>query len=124
MVGNLNNKIMIRIKDNEVALEIFERASIKQAEATEQGNYKVGNKCYKEIKKAIDFLKKNNALEILDICLNSHFVGVRLWAAYYLLPIREKESMKILEEIAQGTGIHSLTAETTLSEWRKGNLKF
>lgn len=114
----------MKIKNLKEAIALFEEASIKQAEATEQGNYKVGNKCYKEIKKAIDFLKKNNALEILDICLNSHFVGVRLWAAYYLLPIREKESMKILEEIAQGTGIHSLTAETTLSEWRKGNLKF
>ncbi|MEH6305238.1 hypothetical protein RYH73_06265 [Olivibacter sp. CPCC 100613] len=44
--------------------------------------------------------------------------------AYYWLAVNEQEGIKVLEEIVKGSGIDSLTAETTLSEWKKGNLKF
>jgi hypothetical protein len=46
-----------------------------------------------------------------------------MWAATYLLPIKEDAASKALEEIANDVGIHSLTADTTLIEWRKGNLR-
>lgn len=115
---------MTKIKDLKTALEIFVEASIKQAEATEQGDYKMGNKYYNKIIDAANYLKNEDAINSLKVLLSSPFVGVRLWAACYWLSVDENEGVKVLEEIAKNTDIHSLTAETTLSEWNKGNLKF
>lgn len=114
----------MKIKDLKTALGIFKESSIKQAEATEKGDYKTGNKCYDRITKAANYLKKENAISSLKEFLSSDFVGVRLWAAYYWLSVDENEGTRVLEEIAKSTDIHSLSAETTLSEWKKGNLKF
>lgn len=116
--------IMIKIKNVQIALEIFEDACIRHSEATDQGDYKTGNKYYSKIIKAVIFLKSENAIHSLRNCLSSPFVGVRLWSACYWLPVNEQEWIDILEEIIKNPGINSLTAEMTLSEWRKGNLKF
>jgi hypothetical protein len=114
----------MKIKDIQTALEVFETASKKQAEATDQGDYKTGNKCYDRIIKSTDFLKKENALNRLEKYFTNSSIGVRLWSACYLLPINEQGGIKVLEEIAKSSGIHSLTAKTAIDEWRKGNLKF
>ena len=53
---------MMKIKDIQTALEIFEDACIKHSEATEQGDYKTGNKYHSKIMKAIAFLKNENAI--------------------------------------------------------------
>jgi hypothetical protein len=105
------------------ALALFEESAIIHAEATEQGNYKLANKSYAKIIEAINFLKSNHALMHLYDFLNHSSVGVRMWSATYLLPEKENDSIKTLKAIVNGGGIHSLTAETTISEWRKGNLK-
>ena len=114
---------MIKLKNIETALNQFEEAATMHAQATEQGNYKTGNKCYTVISRVIKFLKEENELKKLSSFLNHPSVGVRMWSATYLLPISENEGIKVLERIVGETGIHSLTAETTLIEWRKGNLK-
>jgi hypothetical protein len=113
----------MKIKNLEIALVLFEEAAIKHAEATEQGDYKTGNKNYKDIAKVIEYLKLNNQLLSLKQFLNNSSVGVRMWSATYLLPLIENESLKVLNEISNMQGIHSLTAKTTISEWQKGNLK-
>lgn len=112
------------IKNIESALALFQEAAAKQAEATEQGDYKTGNKCYDEIMSVLNFLRQNNSIQSLYAFLSAPSVGVRLWAASLLLPTHEKESIRVLKEIKKMEGVHSLTAETTISEWRKGNLKF
>jgi len=101
---------MTKITDTETALALFEEAAIKHGEATEQSDYKTGNRNYYIIEKAASYLQKES---------NS----VKVWAAAYLLTISEKEAIEVLERISQGVGIVSFGAETTLSEWRKGNLK-
>lgn len=115
---------MAKIKDIKTALEIFEEACIQHSEATEQGDYKTANKYYSKIIATIAFLKGENAITSLKDCLSSPFVAVRLWSACYWLPVDEKEGTEILTEIVKSPGINSLTAKTTLSEWKKGNLKF
>jgi len=114
---------MTRIKDIETALLKFEEAAVKHAEATENGDYKTGNKNYAVIAKVVVFLKEYDSIEKLTSFLNHKSVGVRMWAARYLLPVVEVEALRILKQIASGTGIHSFTAKTTVSEWEKGNLK-
>lgn len=114
---------MKKIRDIETALLNFEEAAKKQAEATDQGDFKTGNKNYAEIVKAITFLKEHDSMDKLSALLSHSYVGVRLWAASFLLPFIETEALRVLKEISSGSGIHSLTAETTLSEWEKGTLK-
>jgi hypothetical protein len=114
---------MTKIKDTSEALTLFEGAALKHAEATEQGDYKAGNKCYAVITKAVMFLKEQGDVQKLSDFINHNSVGVRIWAATYLLPVLEDEGIRALEQIAGLPGIHSLTAKTTLSEWRNGNLK-
>ncbi|WP_291529129.1 DUF2019 domain-containing protein [Bacteroides sp. UBA939] len=114
---------MIKLKDTKTALEKFEEAASKHAEATEQGDYKTANRCYAIIVKAIAFLKEQNEMHQLLKSLNHNSVGVRIWAATYLLAVEEREGIRVLEQIAKGTGICTFTAKTTLNEWKKGNLK-
>jgi len=113
---------MKKIKDIEAALDQFEDAATKHAEATEIGDYKTGNKCYVVIVRILAFLKEQDQVLALSKFLDHASVGVRMWAATFLLPFREEEGIKTLEQIAEEDGIHSLTAATTLKEWRKGNL--
>jgi len=115
---------MMKIKDISAALVLFEESAAKQAEATELGDYKAGNKYYDKVVEAANFLKATNSIDKIRGFLSHSSVGVRMWAAAYSLPFDEKEATKILREIINGSGIHALTAETTLMEWQKGNLKF
>jgi hypothetical protein len=114
---------MTKIKDITTALNLFEEAAMKHAEATVQGDYKMGNKCYVTISKATTFLKEEGEVLALLKFLPHSSIGVRMWTATYLLSVQENIGIKILEQIAAEEGIHSLTAKTTLSEWRKGKLK-
>ena len=114
---------MTKITDIDMALLTFEEASIKHAEATEQGDFKTGNKNYVIIAKIITFLKEHNSIDKLSEFLNHSSIGVRMWAATYLLPIKETEGLQVLNQIASETGILSFIAKTTVSEWEKGNLK-
>jgi len=115
---------MKKIKDIAAALLQFEEAANMHADATEHGDYKTANKCYANIAKVISLLKEQDEMQKLSELLNHNSIGVRIWAATYLLPVLEDEGLRVLKQIAGGTGIHSLTAKTTVSEWEKGNLKF
>lgn len=115
---------MKNIKNIEVALKLFEEASINQAKATEEGDYKKGNKYYDEIIRIGSFIKSEGAVNALKRLLSHSESGVRIWAAGYLLSVDEEAAIKVLDEVAKSSGIQSLIAETTLKEWKKGNLDF
>lgn len=114
---------MKKIESIADALSEFEVAANNHAQSTEQGNYKEANKNYGKIIKAITYLKEHNAINELAIFIGHASVGIRLWASTYLLPVKESEAMKVLQQIVKKGDIHSLTAETTINEWQKGNLK-
>nr|WP_305050885.1 hypothetical protein [Elizabethkingia bruuniana] len=40
------------------------------------------------------------------------------------MPINEEKAINVLKAITKQQGIIATTAEITLNEWRKGNLKF
>ncbi|MDB5140304.1 MAG: hypothetical protein JWR12_2220 [Mucilaginibacter sp.] len=113
----------MKIKDLCVALELFQAAANEHAKATEEGDYISANRNYKKIAAVITFIKAENALDSLLPYLNSKPVGVRIWASTYILPRYEKAGIKGLKEIVKSGGIHSLNAEMTLNEWKKGRLK-
>lgn len=114
---------MKKITDIEIAMKQFEEAAIAHEQATEKGDYKVANKSYTIITKAIAFLKEKSDIDKLSKFLTHESIGVRSWAATFLLPVQEDEAILVLEQIANGDGIRSFAAKTVLSEWRNGNLK-
>ena len=114
---------MKKIQNLETALLTFEQAALNHSEATEQGDYKVCNKSYSTIIKAVAYLREQNHLQELLPFLNNSSEGVRVIAAANLLPINGKEAIATLEDIAQGIGIQSFNAKMVLREWRKGTLK-
>lgn len=113
---------MESLKGIETASRKFEEAAIKHAEATEAGNCTQANESYQVIVKSARYLKETNSLKLLSKLLYSESVGARMWAATYLLPVFERNAMQILQTIANGNNIHSLTAKMTIDEWKKGNL--
>jgi Domain of unknown function (DUF2019) len=104
------------------ALTEFEIAANQHGEATEQGNYKEANKNYGKIAKVITFLKEQNSINELLPLIEHPSLGVRLWASTYLLPVKKEEAIRELKNIIRGGSFCAFTAETTLSEWKKGNL--
>jgi Iap family predicted aminopeptidase len=114
---------MTMIKDISMALSLFVEAATKHAEATKEGDYKTGNKNYDKAMKAFSYLKEQDSVDELLPYLNHDVVGVRLAAATCLLPKYEKKGVEVLEAISKSSDFFSFIAETTLSEWRKGNLK-
>ena len=114
---------MTKIKDITTALSLFVEAATKHAEATIEGDYKTGNKNYDKVLKSVSYLKEKGRIDELLQYLNHNVVGVRLAAATFLLPKYEKKGIEVLEEISKSSDFLSIIAETTLSEWKKGNLK-
>jgi hypothetical protein len=102
----------------------FEKAARLHAASTETGDYKAANSTYKKIIKLIELLKSHQSLNELIPYMEHENAGVRLWAVTYSLTTNETAALKALSAIAKNAGIHSLTAQTTISEWKKGNLKF
>ncbi len=113
-----------KIDDASMALSEFELGALAHTHALETGDYRTANKAYKQIVNAIDYLKEHNQILLLMNMLDNSSVGVQSWEACYLLPVREMEALSALEKIAQRHDIQGFSAQTTLSEWRKGNLKF
>ena len=114
---------MTKIKDITTALSLFTEAATKHAEATKEGDYKTGNKNYDKVVKAVSYLKEQDSIDELLQYLNHDVVGIRLAAATYLLPKYEKKGIEVLKAISESSDFLSFIAETTLNEWRKGNLK-
>jgi len=114
---------MKKIKDIATAIEIFKEAAKIHGEATEVGDYKLGNKNYHLIFKVITYLKETDQIALLIQLLDDTNLSVRIWAAAYLLPINEERALEALNEASKGNGIIPFNAKVTIDEWKKGHLK-
>ena len=104
------------------ALYTFKTLATTQVAATENGNYKKGNKAFKQIIQIIKYLKGLGRVNELEALLSDSNVGVRMFAAYALLQTSPDVTVPILKDIAQREDIHSLTASTTLEQWESNTL--
>lgn len=104
------------------ALTAFRLAAAVQVAATESGDYKKGNKAFDRIIQILKYLKRLGKINELEALLSDSNVGVRMFAAYGLLPKSPKIAVPVLKEISQREDIHSLTAKTTLEQWEQGTL--
>jgi hypothetical protein len=114
----------MKIDSLENAIEVFKSASIEHGKASEEGDYKVGNKNYYKIVDAAKYLNENDSVNELLQLLNHDNVSVQLWAATYLLEKHENEAIKLLTSISKKNITHySFNAQMTLDEWKSGDLK-
>lgn len=105
-------------------IESYINAAIKHGEFTEEGDYKQANKQYKIIQSNLNVLKASEeGINQLKGLMEHQSDYVRLWASSHLLSVEEKKARRVLSELAKKPGFLGLTAQTTLDEWSKGNLK-
>lgn len=114
---------MRKIKSLAEAFSIFKENAIKHGISTLSGDYKLGNKCYKNIISAINTIASNDGYEILRPLLNEANPSVRLWAAYALLHVDKKKAIETLKKIIKTEdGMIAFTAEMTLEEFKRGSI--
>ena len=117
-----NVLIMKQIDDIGKALTAFRMAAATQVAATESGDYKKANKAFDRIIQILKYLKVLGKMNELEVLLSDSNVGVRMFAAYGLLPTSPKIAVPVLKEISHREDIHSLTAKATLEQWEQDTL--
>lgn len=113
---------MEQFDDTCKALTDFRLAATTQVVATESGDYKKGNNAFDRVIHILKYLKELGKLNELEALLSDSNVGVRMFAAYGLLPTSPKIAVPVLKEISQREDIHSLTAKATLEQWEQDTL--
>lgn len=123
MSYNNNNLRMKEYKDLTEAFDTFKKNAIEHGQCTMTGDYKRGNKCYKNIMNAIKYIKTHKKNDGFKTMLEDSNTSLRIWAAYALLHIDTKDAIKTLKAIAKnGDNIMAFNAEMTLEEFKKGNI--
>lgn len=101
----------------------FESYCLQNDAAAKALNSKSANKYAKRIINCYLQLKEVGKANELSKLFNSENENVRLWAATHSLPTNEFEAKRILQDLALKPGLNAFSAEKTLLEWEKGNLK-
>ena len=107
----------------EKIIEKFVDAATKHTLASLEGDYKRGNRENDKLMKIYNVVKDMGKQTIFLPYLNHPNEGVRLWAAVFSLKTYPELGTKCLKDLIQLETITGLSAETTLSEWEKGNLE-
>ena len=97
---------------------------IEQGKAEALGDYKRNNMLYLKIEKIYVALKASQRMNELVELYTHENPYVRLTAATYTLTICPQQAEKVLKDLMPiKKSLVGFTAEMTLQEWRKGNLK-
>lgn len=104
----------------------YVNACIKAEEAQENGDSKNFNKQHRVIQKIRKELKENQeyGIEKLLPYLEHLSPFVRLETAFSVIPVAPERAKKVLNQLKEIRGLTGYSAEMTLTEWEKGNLKF
>jgi hypothetical protein len=112
---------------NEELVAVYQEAAVAHGEATEEGDFKRGNAAHDRLASAYRELRRRGegAQDLLLPLLEDSRISVRGWAASHALEFKPELGEIVLEGIAAGAkGLLRLGAESTLSEWRAGRLRF
>ena len=113
-----------KLKNIDEAVNIIIESSKKHAAATETGDYKIANKNYHLIKKAVDYLMQTDEVQRLCELLDYDNASDQVWVASFLIKYDNQKAVNTLELIAsQSIPHHSFDTKMVLQEWRKGKLK-
>ncbi len=113
---------MKEVDTNKIVAE-FESFCIKNDAAAQASNPNLANKYAKKIINCYLQLKEMGKTNELSKLLKSENENVRLWAATHTLQTNEVEAKQVLHELVVKPGLNGFSAEMTLRQWEKGNLK-
>ena len=116
---------MKKVNSIDDALLLFEEITIKRGEALSADDFKTYNKYLPTINKCIVYLYNHQQLQLLYKFLTHNNYLVRSTTAYVLLPLYEKECIRVLSEIVNGDyGLQCINAKRILMMWENGDLIF
>ena len=110
----------------EQLLVAYKEAARVHGAATESGDYRSGNKAAELITAIYSELRQRGESaqrELLPL-LNDDDPGVRLWSASHALEFAPLEGEVVLVALLPVGRLLGLSAKTTLTEWKKGTLRF
>jgi hypothetical protein len=105
---------------------LYERAATEHGHANVWRDFVAGNPAADRVAAIYSEIRSRgveNQKMLLPLLL-SEDIGVRSWAAAHALEFEARRGEAILADIAGGDGVEAFNAKMTLSEWRKGNLRF
>lgn len=107
-------------------LHEFAEATKARGEALERGDHRSANRAYDRSRKAALSLQNGDDRGEASFVqlLSSDCLSTRMTAAFFLLPLRELDAIRALEDVVRlGTPLISFSAEMILAEWRRGALR-
>ena len=104
-------------------IELYAKAVIAHDARIFDGKRINPNKFYYKIIACYNALLEKGCLHDFRSLLSYENPSVRGWAAVHLLETLETEALETLRDVAKGDGLSSLSAETVLEQWNKGEFK-
>jgi len=111
----------------EELIDTYAKAAAEHGKATENGDYKTGNKAADTVAVIYNELRSRglDAQRSLLNLLHDENPGIRIWAAAHALEFSPSDGVPVLETMIKSEeGIIRFDAEMTLKEWRNGKLRF
>lgn len=101
---------------------VYREQAIVHKNATESGDYRVGNRAHDKLYRAYYGLKDAGADRVLLELLDDSEAAVRGWAATHCLFINERKAKQELAALARGSGMIAFSAQMVLAQWKLGEL--
>lgn len=113
-------------QDAESLLAKYAAAAIAHRDASATGDYRTANREHEVLARTYRELRSlgNRGETALESLLRHQDARVRAWAAAHALEFAPDLAEPVLQELVNTGGLLGFGAEMTLSEWRKGNLRF
>jgi hypothetical protein len=104
----------------------YKNAASRHGQATQGADPSIGNAEAETLASAYRELRRRGSRPALLVLLESPDLGVRSWAATHAMDFAPSEGEPVLTALAESkeSGLIGLSAEMTLTEWRKGRLRF
>ena len=105
----------------------YREAAVAHDKASFNGEYKIANRYARTIINIYRELRRRGreAQNSILPLLNDEDLNVRAWAGAHALEFAPEQGEPALLELTKlGPGLHRLTAEVCLEQWRNGTLKF
>src|SRR5687768_16314721 len=96
-----NEIVKIENASLEVLLKAFEEAARLNGEYTESGDYKRGNAQHDRLRSLYSEIRKHghDAQLLLLNLIDSRFLGVKIWSAYFALEFAPEIGERVLNEV-------------------------
>ncbi len=116
----------IKSADIDSLLAMYKEAASVHGRATQEGDYRTGNRQHGVIAAVYRELRRRGATAQRSLLgfLDDPDISVRCWAASHAMEFAPEEGRPVLEDLSEGSGIPRLSAEMVLKEWQKGTLRF